>query len=358
LGGHSEPFFCFFQALSLFTRLLRVPTIPEISSTLLAEMSRCLLLLVATARVTTAIPITVTGGLAIAKHRRRYDAPSSEKVQYGKGSEFSFKRFQSLPSVKAAFDSCRSPKAFKSYRGKDGRIGSVCTTRLGGDWVLAESEQLARSCTCEHVLRAYLDGRLQKRWSADKVIDVRTTRQRSSGGGEPCYVQDLVLHSQRIITSHTGVMRYSQRVRIDKIGRGNYCAFVELDRHAASTTVKKPFNSLAVYVGLVQQGEDVKIYAAGVFEVNRQVVPNLVVFDASGIAGDMAGKGTLWLSAHFAQLAAQRAQAQAWPMGRRSARRLLQVGGGVMQEMRRRLAICRRQDGDVVDGEAAPERCR
>ena len=36
--------------------------------------------------------------------------------------------------------------------------------------------------------------------------------------------------------------------------------------------------------------------AAGVFEVNRRVVPNLLIFDASGIAGDMAGKGTLWLA--------------------------------------------------------------
>jgi len=30
-----------------------------------------------------------------------------------------------------------------------------------------------------------------------------------------------------------------------------------------------------------------------------QVVPNLVVFDASGIAGSMAGKGTLWLASFF-----------------------------------------------------------
>jgi len=28
-------------------------------------------------------------------------------------------------------------------------------------------------------------------------------------------------------------------------------------------------------------------------------VPNLVVFDASGIAGSMAGKGTLWLASFF-----------------------------------------------------------
>ena len=57
-----------------------------------------------------------------------------------------------------------------------------------------------------------------------------------------------------------------------------------------------------MYVGLLrlqQVGPDVRIYAAGVFRVNRRVVPNLVVFDASGIAGDMAGKGTLWLAGHF-----------------------------------------------------------
>lgn len=43
------------------------------------------------------------------------------------------------------------------------------------------------------------------------------------------------------------------------------------------------------------------IYAAGVMQVNRKVVPNLVIFDASGIAGSMAGKGTLWLSSFFDQ---------------------------------------------------------
>ena len=56
-----------------------------------------------------------------------------------------------------------------------------------------------------------------------------------------------------------------------------------------------------MYVGLQQVGPDVRIYAAGVFRVNRRVVPNLVVFDASGIAGDMASKGTLWLAAGHAK---------------------------------------------------------
>ena len=43
-----------------------------------------------------------------------------------------------------------------------------------------------------------------------------------------------------------------------------------------------------MYVGLQQVGPDVRIYAAGVFRVSRRVVPDVVVFDASGIAGDQA----------------------------------------------------------------------
>ena len=72
----------------------------------------------------------------------------------------------------------------------------------------------------------------------------------------------------------------------------------ELDPEQESTD-RKPFNSLSVYVGVQQDGRDVRCYAAGVMEVNRRVVPNLIVFDASGIAGDQAGKGTLWLAGHF-----------------------------------------------------------
>ena len=52
-------------------------------------------------------------------------------------------------------------------------------------------------------------------------------------------------------------------------------------------------------MGLEQNGDDVNRYADGIMKVNRKVVPNLIVFDASGIAGSMAGKGTLWLAAHF-----------------------------------------------------------
>jgi hypothetical protein len=89
-------------------------------------------------------------------------------------------------------------------------------------------------------------------------------------------------------------------IRVDKIGN-NYNAFVELDVNAKTNTKQRPFNILAVNVGLEQVGEDVHIYAAGLMRVNRSIVPNLIVFDASGIAGAMAGKGTLWLSGHFAR---------------------------------------------------------
>ena len=87
-------------------------------------------------------------------------------------------------------------------------------------------------------------------------------------------------------------MSYSQTIAIDRIGKHNYCAHVQLDPNLPASA-RKPFESLNVYVGLEQRGDDVHIYAAGVFEVNRRVVPNLIVFDASGIAGDMAGKGRL-----------------------------------------------------------------
>eukprot|EP00536_Pseudo-nitzschia_multiseries_P017964 jgi/Psemu1/315263/fgenesh1_kg.1989_\ len=150
------------------------------------------------------------------------------------------------------------------------------------------------------------------------------------------YRQDLLLKSQRILLSHTGTMRYQQILEVDKVGKDSYTALVRLlkpkktspqngggggggdenDDDEASTksfttTAKKPFEYLQVYVGLEQAGDDVKIYAAGVFEVNRQVVPKIIVFDTSGFAGSLAGKGTLWLAAYFEQRAAQRKQMQA-----------------------------------------------
>ena len=130
---------------------------------------------------------------------------------------------------------------------------------------------------------------------------LRSSHQDQSGGGGIMYRQDLVLKSQRVIRSHTGIMRYCQRVTIDKIGNDTYTVLVRLDPPGSATTAKRPFESLSVYVGLQQAGENVDIYAAGVMKVNRNVVPNLVIFDASGIAGSMAGKGTLWLAGHFAQ---------------------------------------------------------
>ena len=52
----------------------------------------------------------------------------------------------------------------------------------------------------------------------------------------------------------------------------NYRAHVQLDPNLPASA-RKPFESLNVYVGLEQRGDDVHIYAAGIFEVNRRVVP-------------------------------------------------------------------------------------
>ncbi len=145
------------------------------------------------------------------------------------------------------------------------------------------------------VLSAYLDGTNQKKWNEDKVQDIEITRT-----GPGMYRQEMVLKPQRVLTGKTTVMRYTQIIRVDKIGDG-YNAFVELDVNARTNTKQRPFDILAVNVGLEQVGKDVHIYAAGLMRVNRSIVPNLIVFDASGIAGAMAGKGTLWLSSHFAR---------------------------------------------------------
>ena len=85
-------------------------------------------------------------------------------------------------------------------------------------------------------------------------------------------------------------MKYTQQIKIDSVGEDSYCVSIRLDPKATSTTTRKPFDKLSVYVGLEQNGENVDIYAAGIMKVNRKVVPNLVIFDASGIAGSMAGK--------------------------------------------------------------------
>lgn len=238
-------------------------------------------------------------GVSVARHRRDYAETTQAKLQRDRASEFIFRRFQRPAAIKAAFDDCRSAASFKLHEGKDGRRGYICSTKLGGDWVLAESEQVAPSCTAEEVACAYLDPIHNDRWNADKVEKVILSRKKMPGGS-PYYQQDLLLRSIRVLRGKTGPMRYSQTINVDKIGSSNYCAFVQLDPQQASSS-RKPFESLSVYVSLQQQGEDVKIYAAGIMQVNRKVVPNLVVFDASGIAGDHAGRGTLWLAGHFGE---------------------------------------------------------
>jgi hypothetical protein len=274
--------------------------------------------------------------IAIASHRDNYDDDDKNKQQqqeqepqgelrFGKAADFHFQRFRSPSAIQNALTASRgySSSSFKPFQGKDGRKGKVSNTKLGGDWVLAESKQVAVSCTTKDVLRAYLSGDLQQRWNAKQVLECQITKRkqkqapskngwggssRLNGGRNDSgayYQQDLVLRSQRIIRSHTGVMRYSQTITIDQIGDENYCVSILLadpeQQTKSNATDNKPFDSLSVYVSLQQKGDDVHIYAAGVMQVNRKVVPNLIVFDASGIAGSMAGKGTLWLASFFEQ---------------------------------------------------------
>lgn len=242
--------------------------------------------------------------IAIAGRRQKYDgekieAFTRERLCAEDGS-YCFGRFRSPSAIRSALERCRGGRdKFRFHEGKDGRRGWVSTTRLGGDWVLAESEQTAVACTAEEVLTTYLSGELQKRWNADKLIDCEFTLK-TSFNEPPYYRQDLFLKSQRVVSGHTGVMKYSQRITVDRVGRDKYCVAVQIDPRR-SATARKPFEKLSVYVGVEQQGADVRVYAAGVMKVNRRVVPNLIVFDASGIAGSMAGRGTLWLAGHFAQ---------------------------------------------------------
>lgn len=246
------------------------------------------------------ISTTSSSKLAVASYRHHYnDNVHQNRLEYGNASQFHFKRFQSPAKIKKSLETCRG-SPFKWFHGKDGRRGFVSSTKLGGDWVLAESEQIAPDCTTDDVVKAYLTGALQEQWNRKEVLECRFKVDHFG----KCYHQDLVLRSQRVIKSQTGVMRYSQRITIDKIGDQNYTVMVQLDpkhQSKSTTTSKKPFDSLSVYVGLEQRDKDVHIYAAGVMKVNRKVVPNLIIFDASGIAGQMAGKGTLWLAGFFEQ---------------------------------------------------------
>lgn len=228
------------------------------------------------------------------RYRQKYACAPLKKLQYGHADEFTFGRFQSPDAIDESLSDCRDTSSFKYHHGKDGREGYYCSTRLGGDWVLAESKQIAKNCRPADVLAAYLDGANQKKWNEDKVQDIRI-----SCVGPGLYRQQMVLKPQRVLTSKTCIMRYTQTIRVDKIGDNSYNAFVELDVKAKSNTKQRPFDLLSVNVSLEQVGDDVRIHAAGLMRVNRSVVPNLVIFDASGIAGAMAGKGTLWLSKHF-----------------------------------------------------------
>lgn len=224
---------------------------------------------------------------------------------------------------------------------------------------MAQSKQVAVGATTEEVLKAYLNDELQERWNTKEVIGCTITckdmnidadadddgygnadgatstsarggnsrkmmirhQQHSNTNPNPMaatalaslkakyYQQDLVLKSQRVITSHTGIMKYSQTICIDQVGRDNYSVLIRLDdrdntirqqEQGATTTKKRPFDALSVHVALEQDGDNVNIYANGVMKVNRKVVPNLIIFDASGIAGSMSGKATLWLAPYFA----------------------------------------------------------
>ncbi|KAL7496640.1 hypothetical protein ACHAWT_005112 [Skeletonema menzelii] len=233
-------------------------------------------------------------GVTFNQHRRNYARESLTKLKYGSADTFNFGRFQSPDAVDEAMSDCRSSKSFKHHSSRDGKEGYYCSTRLGGDWVLAESKQVAKNCIPAEVLAAYLDGSNQKKWNEDKVLDINVSRT-----GQGLYNQAMVLKPQRVLTGKTTVMRYTQKICVDKIGNSNYNAFVELDTKSKSNTKLRPFHILKVNVGLEQVGNDVHIYAAGIMKVNRKIVPNLVIFDASGLAGAMAGKGTLWLSKHF-----------------------------------------------------------
>ena len=241
--------------------------------------------------------ILVAEGVTFNRWRRNYASPSLlKKLRYGDAGSFSFGRYQSPDAIDKAMSGCRSSSSFKHHSAKDGRDGFYCSTRLGGDWVLAESKQIAKNCNPSEVLDAYLDGSQQKKWNEDKVQDIKITRT-----GPGWYKQEMVLKPQRVLTGKTTIMRYTQIIRVDKIGSDSYNAYVQLDLNAKSNTKQRPFDILEVNVSVKQVGDDVHIYAAGLMRVNRSIVPNLIVFDASGIAGAMAGKGTLWLSSHFAK---------------------------------------------------------
>ena len=104
------------------------------------------------------------------RFRRSYSRDGLKKLKYGHAEYFSFGRFQPPDAIDKAMP--RSSSYFKHHTTKDGRDGYYCSTRLGGDWVLAESKQVAKSCNPAEVLAAYLDDENQKKWNEDKVQDI------------------------------------------------------------------------------------------------------------------------------------------------------------------------------------------
>lgn len=314
--------------------------------------------------------------IGLAGYQSNYDSPLKQpNLHFGKAHEFSFRRFQSPKSIQSAMNYAKKKGKkrknadhykFKKYHGKDGRRGFVFYSKLGSPktkktdirdgWVLAESKQKVIGYTTDDVIKAYLSDSLQEKWnpktimkcvSCMKNIDTNNTddsssfldidrdkmkrssrkRKRNFGDNEnnnigKYYRQDLTLFSVRVVTSHTEIMKYSQDIYIDKIGKHNYSVLVnivspklasseenkssaesdETSLSSSSSSCKRPFDSLSAYIGLEQNGNDVDIYASGIMKVNREVIPNFVIFDPSSIAGSQAGKGTLWLAAHFDEL--------------------------------------------------------
>jgi hypothetical protein len=210
-------------------------------------------------------------GITFNQYRRNYAREVLKKLKYGEAGTFNFGRFQSPNAVDKAMSGCRSSKSFKYHHAKDGREGYYCSTRLDGDWVLAESKQVAMDCVPAEVLAAYLDGTNQKKWNEDKVSDVKVSRV-----GPGLYRQAMVLKPQRVLTGKTTVMRYTQKIRVDKIGKGNYNALVELDTTSKSNTKLRPFHILKVNVGLEQVGNDVHIYGKRIYTDMKLTVELLV----------------------------------------------------------------------------------
>merc|ERR1719291_908814 len=106
--------------------------------------------------------------------------------------------------MEQAMDGCRSASSFRRYS-RNGMDGRYCSTRLGGDWVLAESKQVARNCRPAEVLQAYLDGDNQRKSNPDKVRSCVISRV-----GPGRYKQEMRLKPQRVLTGMTTEMRYTQ----------------------------------------------------------------------------------------------------------------------------------------------------